>query len=167
MRFNKKSYKSFTHEEAVKWGKQNYSNWLTELQNPDYSPQIPLEQFFRFYTQGIHHVFNNVLRYCGVEKYDFEDSCISKSMIVDSIDEINKHKLCEDVIVYRYVSKDILRDMKKWSNVRLIRRNSMLTDKGYFSTTLSLESVRTRHYATLRDNSLFTIYVPKGCGSDI
>ena len=52
--------------------------------------------------------------------------------------------------------------MKKWSNVKLIRKNSILTDKGYFSTTLSLDSVVGRHYATLKRHSLFYIYVPKG-----
>lgn len=163
MRFDRKSFREFQNkEEAAKWGKAHYSDWLPELQNQDYKPQTPAEYFFRRYTQGSPVAFNRILRDVGVDKYNFEDSGLTKEMFFDSISEINKHSLCEDIIVHRYVDIYTLRDMKKWNNVKLIRHNSILTDKGFFSTTLSLDSVTDKHYATLKEHSLLYIYVPKG-----
>ncbi len=163
MQFNRDSYREFNcKEEALAWGKEHYSDWMPKLQNQDYKPQTPAEVFFRRYTQGSPTAFNRILRDVGVDKYDFEDSGVTKEMFIDGIAEINKHSLCENIIVHRYVDIDVLHDMKKWSNVKLIRHNSILTDKGFFSTTLSLDSVDGKHYATLKRHSLFYIYVPKG-----
>lgn len=50
----------------------------------------------------------------------------------------------------------------KICGIAIIRHNSILTDRGFFSTTLSLDSVDGKHYATLKRHSLFDIYVPKG-----
>lgn len=44
----------------------------------------------------------------------------------------------------------------------MIAHNSILTDKGFFSTTLSLNAVSNRDYANLKHHSLLYIYVPKG-----
>ena len=163
MAFNIDSYREFANkDEAAEWGKLHYSDWMPELQNQNYSPQTPSEKFFRYYTQGIHRTYNRILRYSSIDKYDFEDSIVTKEMFLDGIAEINKHYLCEDIIVHRYVDIDILHDMKKWSNLKIIKRNSILTDKGFFSTTLSLDSVEDRDYATTKGHSLFYIYVPKG-----
>lgn len=162
MAFDRKSYKSFRDEEATEWGKKYYSDWLPELQNQEYKPETPCEQFFRYYTQGVDHVFNGILRYLNIDEYDFKDSGFTKEMFSDSIAEINKHRLCENIVVYRYVSKYLLQEMKEWSNVHIIRKNTVLMDKGYFSTTLCLDSVKDRPYATLKQYTLFKIYVPKG-----
>ena len=162
MAFDRKSYKSFSDVEATEWGKRYYNDWLTELQNQKYMPETPCEQFFRYYTQGVDHVFNKVLRYSSIEEYDFKNSGFSKEMFYDSIAEINNHRLCENIVVYRYVSKYLLQEMKEWSNIHFIRKNTVLMDKGYFSTTLCLASVKDRLYATLRQHVLFEIYVPKG-----
>ena len=157
-----KSYKSFGDEEATEWGKKYYDDWLPELQNQEYNPVTPAEKFFRWYTQGVDYVFNRILRYSSISEYDFNNSGFSKEMFYGSVAEINKRSLCENIVVYRYVSKNILSSMKKWSNVSFIRKNTILTDKGYFSTTLCLDSVKGRQYATLKQHTLFKIYVPKG-----
>lgn len=157
-----KSYKFFNDKEAREWGKKYYSDWLPELQNQQYKPETPCEKFFRYYTQGIDYVFNRILRYSSIDEYDFNNSGLSKEMFRDSIAEINKRRLCENIVVYRYVSKNILFSMKKWSNVSFIRKNTILTDKGYFSTTLCLDSIKDRPYATIKQHTLFKIYVPQG-----
>lgn len=157
-----KSYKSFSDEEATEWGKKYFSDWLPKLQYQEYNPETPSEKFFRWYTQGLDYSFNRILRYLGIDKYDYNNSLFSKEMFYDSIAEINKRSLCENIVVYRYVSKYILSKMKKWSNVLIIKKNVILTDKGYFSTTLCLDSVKDRPYATLKQHTLFKIYVPKG-----
>lgn len=163
MKVDKKLFREFVDkDEATEWGKEHYSDWMPQLQNQNYKPQTPAEQFFRYYTQGIHNTYNRILRYSSIEKYDFEDSGVTKEMFIDGTAEINNQFLSEDIIVHRYVDIDLLRDMKKWSSVKILKRNSILIDKGFFSTTLSLDSVQNRDYATLIGHSLFYIYVPKG-----
>ena len=103
MKFNRDSYKEFTHEEATEWGKAHYIDWMPQLQNQDYVPQTPAEKFFRYYTQGIHTTYNRILRDSSIDKYNFEDSGVTKEMFVDSIAEINNNLLCEDILVHRYV----------------------------------------------------------------
>lgn len=161
-RLDLKNYKIFNDEEAIEWGKKYYGDWLPKLQNQKYDPKTPCEKFFRYYTQGIDYVFNNILRYSSVDEYDFDDSGFSKEMFYESFAEINEHRLIDNIVVYRYVYKDLLSVMKKWSNVSFIRKNKILTDRGYFSTTLCLDSVRKRSYATLKKHTLFKIYVPRG-----
>lgn len=107
-----KSYKSFSDKEAREWGKKYYSDWFPELQNQEYNPETPCEKFFRYYTQGIDYVFNKIIRYSSIDEYDFNNSGLSKEMFRDSIAEINKRRLCENIVVYRYVSKNILSVMK-------------------------------------------------------
>ena len=157
-----KSFKRFTPEHAEGWGRENYGNWLSELQNKEYEPQTPAERFFRYYTQGPHYFYNRIARADKKETYDFNGSGFTKEMFDDSIAEINRHLLSENIVVYRFVSKQLINLMLQWGESKSLKRNSILLDKGFFSTTLSTESVENRDYANLRERSLFTIYVPKG-----
>lgn len=157
-----KNYKSFSCEEAEAWGKKYYNDWMPKMQNQECQPETPCENFFRYYTQGVDYAFNRIIRYSSIDEYDFANSVFSREMFYDSITEINNHRLCENIVVYRYVSKALISDMKKWSKVSFIRKNTILTDRGYFSTTLCLDSVIGRPYATLKKHTLFKIYVPKG-----
>lgn len=160
MKFNRDTFRVFQNkEEAAEWGKEHYSDWLPELQNQENDLQTPAEKFFRRYT-GTSHIYNDVLRYNDINTHDFTDSNITKDEIIEGDAEINRNLLSENILVYRYVSKELLKAMKEWSNVKLIQRNSILTDKGFFSTTLSLDSVTERGYA--KNNLIFKIYVPKG-----
>lgn len=162
MRFDRDAFREFQNkEEAAEWGKEHYRNWLPELQNQDYKPQTPAEYFFRRYT-GTSHIYNDVLRYNDINTYDFTDSNITKDEIIEGSAEINRNLLSENILVYRYVSKELLKAMKEWSNLKLIKHNSMLTDRGFFSTTLSLDSVMERGYAQSKNSRIFKIYVPKG-----
>lgn len=159
MKFNRDTFRVFQNkEEAAEWGKEHYSDWLPELQNQENDLQTPAEKFFRRYT-GTSHIYNDVLRYNDINTHDFTDSNITKDEIIEGDAEINRNLLSENILVYRYVSKELLKAMKEWSNVKLIQRNSILTDKGFFSTTLSLDSVTERGYA--KNNLIFKIYVPK------
>ena len=120
------------------------------------------EIFFRNYTQGTHYIYNTILRYSSIDRYDFEDSSVKKETFIEGINEIKKQHIHEDIVVFRYVDTYLLKDMKKWSGIKIIKRNSILTDKGFFSTTLSLDAVFQKNYATLKNHSLFRIYVSKG-----
>lgn len=159
---NNNKYKRFSLEEASDWGRKNYGNWLPELQNQDYSSQTPAEEFFRYYTQGVHMFFNNLARRDEIDAFDFSDSIFKKEMFDDSVHEINSHPVPDDMVVYRYVPKPLTSCMLEWGGSKSLKKNAILIDKGFFSTTLSLEAVAEQPYATLKNRSLFTVYVPKG-----
>lgn len=162
MNIDLNSFRKFSPEEVGKWGRENYGDWLPQLQNQAYMPQTPTEQFFRWYTQGIHYAFNRIVRFVGVDDYNYTDSTFTKEMFVDSIAEINKHKLTEDIVVYRYVENTLVKPMLEWGGSRRLKKNAILVDRGYLSTTLSLDAVENHSYATLKEHWLFTIYVTKG-----
>lgn len=83
-------------------------------------------------------------------------------MFDDSVHEINSHPISDDIVVYRYVTKPLISCMLEWGGSKSLKENAILIDKGFFSTTLSLEAVAEQPYATLKNRSLFTVYVPKG-----
>lgn len=156
-----KSFKRFTPETAEVWGRKNFGDWLPELQNKDYEPQTPAEEFFKYYTQGAHNIFNNITRNHDIDTYDFSEGLLSKDMFDNSICEINCHPIPDDIVVYRYIPKTLIKDMLKWGGSQSLKRNSILVDKGFFSTTLSIDAVQNRDYANLAQRDLFTVYVPK------
>lgn len=165
MRFDRSKYKRFNYDEACEWGKKNYGDWMINIQSQEYKPKTPAEKFFRSYTQGIHHCYNRVLRSGDLDNYDFDDNIvISKDMFIESEKEIRNRQIDDNIFVYRYISKKFLELMKKWGNSSFgpIRRGTQLVERGYMSTTMSLESVENRNYANLRKNSMLIIYVPKG-----
>lgn len=162
MQFNKDTFREFQNkEEASEWGKERYSNLLPKLQNQNYKPRTPAEIFFRRYI-GTSYIYNDILRYNDINTYDFADSNMTNDEIIEGSAEINRNLLSENILVYRYVSKELLKAMKEWSDLKLIRHNAILTDKGFFSTTLSLDSVTERNYARNKNSRIFKIYVPKG-----
>ena len=65
---NTSSFRRFSNEEALEWGRKHYSDWLINMQNQDNKPATPLEEFFRYYTQGAHVSFNSTTR---LDKRDF------------------------------------------------------------------------------------------------
>ena len=162
MDINRDSFKNFSPEEAKEWGIKQFRTWLPKLQNQDYQPQTPVEMFFRFYTQSNGDRLNVIPRMYGIENYDYEESDFNRDMFVDSIAEINEHRLTENIVVYRYIAKPLVKGMVEWGASRSVKRNAVLVDRGYLSTTLSIEAVRSKRYANVVDHSLFIIYVPKG-----
>ena len=157
-----KSFKRFTPKTAEVWGRKNYGDWLPELQNQDYEPQTPAEEFFRYYTQGVHNFFNKISRFDDINTYDFSESNFTKDMFDNGVCEIKSHPVPNDIVVYRFIPKNLVGHMLEWGNSKSLKRNSILIDKGFFSTTLSLDAVNNQFFANLRGRSLFTIYVPKG-----
>ena len=83
-------------------------------------------------------------------------------MFDDSVHEINSHPILDDIVVYRYVTKPLISCMLEWGGSKSLKKNAILIDKGFFSTTLSLEAVANQPYANDRTRSLFTVYIPRG-----
>jgi hypothetical protein len=137
----KNTYRKFNAKAVLEWGKEHYGDWLVEMQNQDNQPQTPTEKFFRNYTQGIHYVFNQVLRGgCDIEEY-CKDSILSADMFYNAIKEIEAHPSPENIVVYRYLCKYTVRSMLKWSKLSFFKKGSIIYDKTFLSTTLTPETV--------------------------
>lgn len=112
--------------------------------------------FFRYYTQGIHYIYNNLL---GFQKNDIRSN--TKNTISLVINEIGRHPCTQNIIVYRYVNKPIFRKMKRWSGIHIIRKGSIIYDKAFLSTTLTPSTVLGHSY-TQNYYRVLKIYVSKG-----
>lgn len=157
---NTSSFRRFSNEEALEWGRKHYSNWLVNMQNQKNDPATPLEKFFRYYTQGAHVRFNSTTRldnYLTNTNHSF-----SRQMFIDSIAEIKNHRLSENIVVYRYIPRALIKAMLKNGGSSHMRKGACLVDNGYMSTTLCTEAVEGQPYANLSERYLFTIYVPQG-----
>ena len=110
---NTSSFRRFSNEEALEWGRKHYSDWMVNIQNKDNKPATPLEKFFRYYTQGAHVRFNSTTRLDNYLTCDFTDSFFSRQMFIDSIAEIKNHKLSENIVVYRYIPRTLIKAMLK------------------------------------------------------
>ncbi len=157
---NTSSFRRFSSEEALEWGRKHYSDWLINMQNKDNKPATPLEEFFRYYTQGPNVRINSIARsgnYLTNTNHSF-----SRQMFIDSIAEIKNHKLSENIVVYRYIPRALIKAMLKNGGSSHMREGACLIDNGYMSTTLCPEAVEGQPYANSSDRYLFTIYVPKG-----
>lgn len=74
------------------------------------------------------------------------------------LDELNRHSLPENIVVYRFTK---ISDLLKCCNSRFPRRGSRLSDKAFFSTTLvknNLKEFSKMHCCTC----LLKLYLPKG-----
>lgn len=152
-------YKDFTDDEALEWGRKNYSHWLINMQDQNLSPVTPVECFFRFYTQGIHYTYNGFLR--AETRTDCSNSLIGLNSISLAIKEIEKHPCPENIIVYRHINKSLFKGMKKWSNIHMVNKNNIIYDRAFLSTTLTPSAVLDHSYAQ-NYYKLLKIYVPKG-----
>ena len=126
MNIDYKSFQRFSSESAGAWGKENYGNWLPELQNKNYEPQTSAEEFFRYYTQGVHNFFNNITRFYDIASYDFSESFLTKEMFDNGVYEIKLHPVPNDIVVYRFIPKHLVRYMLEWGNSKSLKRNSIL-----------------------------------------
>ncbi len=50
-----------------------------------------------------------------------------------SICEINCHPIPDDIVVYRYIPKTLIKKMLEWGSSKTLKRNSILADKGFFA----------------------------------
>lgn len=111
-------------------------------------------QAINYYTASANPLFNNFLRYnTKLESDDF-----IYPYIIKMIDKLPTYQIPDNIVVYRYISKQLLKEMCPSYPPK---KGMIITDNGFMSTTLIRESVNS--YRDGRNqNILLIIYVPSG-----
>lgn len=148
-------YKSFDSTVFIEHWEGYYSSCLDDIKE---DPAV--WETLQTYTCGTPVVLNRDLR---------NDNQLSKKDLrihTTLATLMEKYAAPENLIVYRFVDKPTVREMLMWSGQRFLRRGIIVFDKGYLSTTLTLEEVmkRNSHYVN-NAYKILKIYVPKGTPS--
>lgn len=111
-------------------------------------------QAINYYTASANPLFNNLLRYNT--KLDSDNFIYP--YIIKMINKLSTYQIPDNIVVYRYISKGLLKEMCPSYPPRT---GMVIHDKGFMSTTLIRESVNS--YRDGRNqNILLVIYVPSG-----
>ena len=157
----RQKYMSFDDDTIKPWAIAHYGKWLKSMQDEENQPITPCERFFRKYSQGIHYVYNGALRNERIEDF-YQRGLISKDEISEAICEMKKYPCPDNVIAYRYVNHRIFNRMLENVKLHWIRRNNIIFDKGFLSTTLTPDAVVEKHQYTIDKHYTLMIFVPKG-----
>lgn len=143
-------YKAFLSSNEVQ-------KWLAQFNSFFPSDNDTDKEFLKaidFYTASANPVFNNYLRYNT--KLDPED--FDYPYVMKMLEKINTYYIPDNIIVYRYISKGLLKEMCPSYPPK---KNMIMQDKGFMSTTLIKESVNS-YRANRSQNILLVISVPIG-----
>lgn len=141
-------YREFhTADEAEHWANIHYPDICGEQckNNPDY------ERLF-FYSGSCYKMYNKALRF----GWEYSDDTMRE--IWQLVYILDKYKLPEPVIAYRYTHK---KDLKLLFQGERLRPGMHFADKGFFSSSLvksSLEDFRKKY----KRNCMLKLYLPKG-----
>lgn len=133
------SFKEFTTEDEAKtWAKENYGQWLEKIQITKYSyPSTEINDLLYGYTGNTYQMYNPMLR--GFGKYDKEETEEYTQNINIINNEISKFKLKENIVVWRYTYKNML---KLFFENNKIKKGDVFTDKAFMDTTLIPDLLR-------------------------
>lgn len=146
-----KQYKQFYfHNEADLWVEKYKSRFPSDSDND----KIFLKAL-DYYTASANPLFNNHLRYHRpLEKDDH-----IYPYVTQMINKLPSYQIPDNIIVYRYISKGLLKEMCPSYPPK---RGTILTDKGFMSTTLIRESINNHRHSDRLLKILLEISVPIG-----
>lgn len=110
-------YKNFSSEEAIIWGKKYFGDWLLNMRVYSIQTNTPLEEFFRKYTSGTGSIYNEILRGSTKRKSMLSSNDKKNLKLIRLAEkEIMKHPSPDNIVVYRYISKEILDYIRNGTN---------------------------------------------------
>jgi hypothetical protein len=156
---DKETYRQFNDaEEAEAWAQRHYADLL------GLPPENEIRRSVFFYTGSCYRLYNKLLRDCpplGSDEFEKIDFRESREEIAE-IQKINKvlleHTLPENIVVYRFTHKRIIRRL---CNSKLVHKGDVFSDRAFFSTTLVrplLEGFGKEN----RCDCILKLYLPKG-----
>jgi len=155
---NSKLFKEFTTEEEAKsWAKENYGQWLNDIQITEYSyTSKNINDLLYGYTGNTYQIYNPMLR--GWGKYDNEEIMEYTQKINIINNEISKINLKEDIVVWRYTHKKLFKLLFENHKIKV---GHTFTDKAFMDTTLVADLLH-RFAFNHKYNCLLKLYLPKG-----
>lgn len=156
--FKKNDFLEFhSSEVADEWAVSNFGQWIERIRcGKDDLDKNSIGYLLYIYSGNMNGVYNNLLR--EVEDFSYDEKTRYYKQIDILVEEINKHELPEDIVVYRYTHKRLFRHLFKDLKVKA---GNMFTDKGFMSTTLVPELIR-EFARSHRYNCILKLYLPKG-----
>lgn len=144
-------YKHFySHNEADLWVKEHNSHFPSDSDND----KIFLKAL-EYYTASGNPLINNHLRYhLPLETDDF-----IYPYATQMINRLPSYHIPDNIIVYRYISIGLMKEM---CSSHPPKRGTILTDKGFMSTTLVRESINAYRHSNRSLKILLEISVPIG-----
>ena len=158
---NYDNFKVFSSsDEAEIWAKKYYREWIAVSRHGVTHCENSVHNLFFALTGNMHEIYNNVLRFLnrGLKIYGTPDTNGYLCEIVSMSDEISKHRVPENITVFRYTRK---RHFCELFDSKEPQVGDIGTDPSFVSTTLVrdlLKEFALQH----RYNCLLKIYVPKG-----
>jgi len=152
------TFKEFLVEhEAKQWAKENYEHWLRKIQITEYSYHSnSINDLLWGYSGNMDRAYNQMLR--GKIKFTENQSKDFMHNIKIINNEISKLQLKENIIVWRWTSKNEFQAL--FENTE-IKKGNTFTDKAFMSTTLVADLLR--NFAKSRKyDCLLKLYLPKG-----
>ncbi|MFL0196456.1 ADP-ribosyltransferase [Clostridium sp. WILCCON 0269] len=157
--FNKKVFRQFKNEEEVyEWITDNFEEWTRYIEiHENRSDKSDIANLLYYYTGNKNILYKRILWGCTE---DFEKGEIEKHLKEISIitKEICKFELQENIIVYRYTYKNML---KKGFESLKIETGKSFTDKAFMSTTLVPGSLK-GFSKSRKCDCILKLYLPKG-----
>lgn len=144
-----------SYEEALKWGKDNYSTWTCSLSKEEY-------ENIQDFTGNVYKIINRYLRGTLSECFEqpFYRKCENRISLIDNA--INKTFVTNNIIVYRWMEFTAFCQLTKcWSGK--VQIGDILRDNAYLSTSLLYDKIP----STIDDREdsklvLLIIRIPKG-----
>lgn len=147
----------FAEDEAKKWAKENYGDWLDKIQITKYNHSSKyVGDLLSGYSGSMNGKYNTMLR--GEIKYNNRDTKIYTQNINIINDAISKLKLKENIKVWRWTSKN---EFEKLFKNAKIKKGDTFTDKAFMSTTLVADLLRD-FAKNKKYDCLLRLYLPKG-----
>lgn len=147
----KTTFKKFICEKDV-------DNWVNTYKNYFPSNNDTDKDFLsaiHYYTGNANTILNNALRY---DMSILEGNCM-QSIFQRMIDKLPTYQIPDNIVVYRYISKGLLKEMCPSYPPK---RRMIITDKGFMSTTLIRESIDNHRQSDTTLKILLEISVPAG-----
>mgnify|MGYP002510101571 FL=1 len=142
-------YTKFKSSDAVDLWYEKYKSFFPS----DNKTDKELLEALDLYTASVNHILNGHLRY-NIEIDDFYQQHLAQM-----VKKIPTYHIPNNIIVYRYISKGLLKEMCPSYPPRT---GMLMHDKGFMSTTLIRESLDTHRQADISLKILLEILVPAG-----
>lgn len=142
-------YTTFSSPNEVDLWHEKYKSFLPSDNKTDKRTLEALDM----YTASCNSAFNRYLRY----NIEIPDSF--QQYLTQLVEEISTYQIPDNIIVYRYISKGLLKDM---CSSFPPKKGLYLTDKGFMSTSLIRESIETHRNTDPSLKILLEISIPAG-----